>query len=83
MLLRVSAATSKTATHTLKQPHTYTLKQPPPPLQATQISPWVVTMYALAPFALELPGQEPQVLPYLQEARHCSYDVQLQVRPGL
>lgn len=40
-------------------------------------------MEALAPFSLELPGQQPQVLPYLQEAQHCSYDVQLQVSPGL
>ena len=35
--------------------------------QATQISPWVVTMDALAPFACEAPPQEPLVLPHLRE----------------
>lgn len=32
---------------------------------ASTISPWVITPEALAPFKVELPAQEPKVLPYL------------------
>ena len=63
--------------------------RPPAPLctrslpQATQISPWVVTMDALAPFACEAPPQEPLVLPHLREeptVRAAStFDIQLSV----
>jgi fumarylacetoacetase len=40
---------------------------------ATTISPWVVTMEALAPFRIATPVQEPQPLPYLQ---HKSSELQ-------
>jgi fumarylacetoacetase len=46
---------------------------------ATSISPWVVTLEALAPFRVAAPVQDPSPLPYLQHAGHCSYDVHLQV----
>lgn len=45
----------------------------------TSISPWVVTMDALEPFATPAPTQDPAVLPYLQEARPRTYDVTLTV----
>ena len=35
-------------------------------LQATTISPWVVTLDALEPFRCPAPAQNPAVLPYLQ-----------------
>jgi fumarylacetoacetase len=44
---------------------------------ATSISPWVVTMDALAPFRLPKAEQEPQPLPYLQWADDRLYDVQI------
>jgi fumarylacetoacetase len=46
---------------------------------ATSISPWVVTLEALAPFRVAGPPQDPTPLPYLRYAGRCSYDVQLQV----
>ncbi len=50
----------------------------------TSISPWIVTMEALAPFRLpfERPADEPQPLAYLDEASHRasgSLDIQLSV----
>jgi fumarylacetoacetase len=46
----------------------------------TTISPWVVTMEALAPFLCEGPKQtEPETLPYLRDSEPGSYDIQLQV----
>ncbi|XP_078443574.1 fumarylacetoacetase isoform X2 [Wolffia australiana] len=45
----------------------------------TSISPWIVTLDALAPFACEAPKQEPEPLPYLSEARHVNYDIPLEV----
>jgi fumarylacetoacetase len=48
---------------------------------ATTISPWVVTMEALAPFRIATPVQEPQPLNYLQhqaDARH-GVDIHLEV----
>ncbi|PYH46411.1 fumarylacetoacetate hydrolase family protein [Aspergillus saccharolyticus JOP 1030-1] len=47
---------------------------------ATTISPWIVTLDALAPF--RSPGPEPQresVPPYLQDSGDYAYDVQLRV----
>jgi fumarylacetoacetase len=46
---------------------------------ATSISPWVVTMDALAEFQRPLGTQDPEVLPYLRWADDCSYDIQLSV----
>jgi fumarylacetoacetase len=46
---------------------------------ATSISPWVVTLDALAPFAAPSPAQEPEPLPYLQAADNRAYDVHLEV----
>ena len=51
---------------------------------ATTISPWVVTLEALAPYraALQRPAQDPQPLPYLDSAtnrNHGALDIQLEV----
>lgn len=46
---------------------------------ASSISPWVVTMEALAPFRLAGPEQLPEVLPYLQYEGQHNYDIQLSV----
>lgn len=43
------------------------------------VSPWVVTMEALQPFAVEGPVQEPAVLPYLQFTGKHNYDIKLEV----
>merc|ERR1712195_301812 len=44
----------------------------------TTISPWVVTMEALAPFTCEGPSQtEPELLPYLQHADPQALDIHL------
>nr|XP_032831759.1 fumarylacetoacetase [Petromyzon marinus]XP_032831760.1 fumarylacetoacetase [Petromyzon marinus]XP_032831761.1 fumarylacetoacetase [Petromyzon marinus] len=45
----------------------------------TSISPWVVTMEALAPFALPNAKQEPPPLPYLQHADAFSFNIDLSV----
>ena len=45
----------------------------------TSISPWVVTLEALAPFRCASPVQEPQPLPYLRENTANKYDINLQV----
>jgi len=46
----------------------------------TTISPWIVTMEALAPFLCEGPKQtEPQILPYLTDTTPSAYDIQLEV----
>ena len=45
----------------------------------TSISPWVVTLEALAPFRCASPVQEPQPLPYLRENTANNYDINLQV----
>ena len=46
----------------------------------SSISPWIVTMEALAPFKIGLPEQEPKPLPYLDEgADHYSYNIELDV----
>lgn len=47
---------------------------------ASQVSPWIVTMDALAPFSTACPAQEPKPLAYLNEANsHNSFDIQLSV----
>lgn len=45
---------------------------------ATTISPWVVTMDALAPFRTAQPKQDPQPLSYLQHAGEHAFDIQLE-----
>ncbi|PJA77119.1 fumarylacetoacetase [bacterium CG_4_9_14_3_um_filter_65_15] len=46
---------------------------------ATSISPWVVTIDALAPFACAAPEQDPEPLPYLREKQRRTFDIDLQV----
>ena len=46
---------------------------------ATSISPWVVTLDALAPFRCPAPPQDPAPLDYLREADRHTYDVNLEV----
>ncbi|MFQ5733860.1 MAG: fumarylacetoacetase, partial [Planctomycetaceae bacterium] len=46
---------------------------------ATSISPWVVTMEALAPFRAPAAEQDPEPLPYLRWADDCSYDITIDV----
>jgi fumarylacetoacetase len=46
----------------------------------TTISPWIVTLEALAPFRRPGPIQEPMPLPYLQAAGDWAYDIHLEVR---
>lgn len=43
------------------------------------ISPWIVTMDALAPFKIKGPEQEPAVLPYLKTTGEKNYDINLEV----
>lgn len=45
---------------------------------ATSISPWIVTLEALAPFRVSGPEQEPRPLPYLRAEQPCAYDVHLE-----
>jgi fumarylacetoacetase len=46
---------------------------------ATTISPWVVTLEALAPFRCPAPEQDPVPLEYLQEKDRHTYDINLTV----
>ncbi len=46
---------------------------------ATTVSPWIVTLEALAPFHVAQPVQEPAVLPYLQSEGINNIDIHLQV----
>ena len=46
---------------------------------ATSISPWVVTMDALAPFRQEAPVQDPSPLQYLKENDRHTFDISLEV----
>ncbi|KAI3973845.1 hypothetical protein MKX01_030421 [Papaver californicum] len=46
----------------------------------TTISPWIVTLDALEPFACDAPKQEPRPLPYLTEKTSKNYDISLEVR---
>ena len=45
----------------------------------SSISPWVVTMEALAPFKVPGPDQDPEVLPYLQYQGNLNIDINLEV----
>ncbi|XP_073026931.1 fumarylacetoacetase-like [Primulina eburnea] len=45
----------------------------------TTISPWIVTLDALEPFAIDAPEQNPPPLPYLTEKKSKNYDISLQV----
>ncbi len=47
---------------------------------ATTISPWVVTLDALAPFRCAGPKQDPEPLPYLRDEGNGTYDIRLEVR---
>ena len=46
---------------------------------ATSVSPWVVTLDALAPFWVDAPVQDPPPLAYLAADRNRALDIQLQV----
>lgn len=46
---------------------------------ATSISPWVVTLEALEPFRTAGPVQDPEPLPYLNNAGDRTYDIQLEI----
>ncbi len=46
---------------------------------ASTVSPWIVTMEALAPFKVAQPIQEPAVLSYLQGSGNNNIDIHLQV----
>lgn len=46
---------------------------------ATSISPWVVTMDALAPFCVDVPKQDPAPLPYLKTDSANGLDINLEV----
>ena len=46
---------------------------------ASSISPWIVTLDALAPFRVAGPEQDPLPLPYLQQKGANSYDIHLEV----
>ncbi|MFI6680724.1 fumarylacetoacetase [Kribbella sp. NPDC050470] len=47
---------------------------------ATSISPWVVSLDALAEAAVPLPAQDPPVLPYLAGEKLENYDITFEVR---
>jgi fumarylacetoacetase len=44
---------------------------------ATSISPWIVTLDALAPFRVAGPAQEPSPLPYLAQTGAQAFDIEL------
>jgi fumarylacetoacetase len=46
----------------------------------SSVSPWIVTIEALAPFRVPAAVQEPKVLPYLQEQNRLNFDIKLDVR---
>ncbi|MEL6656255.1 MAG: fumarylacetoacetase [Bacteroidota bacterium] len=46
---------------------------------ASSVSPWIVTMEALAPFCVAGPEQDPPALPYLQYEGKHNYDINLSV----
>ncbi len=46
---------------------------------ASTISPWVVTLEALAPFKVDSPVQDPEVLPYLKFEGKKNYDIHLEI----
>ncbi|WP_051591084.1 fumarylacetoacetase [Bacillus sp. UNC438CL73TsuS30] len=46
---------------------------------ATSISPWVVPLEALEPFRTTGPKQDPEPLPYLQQGKNRSFNINLEV----
>ena len=46
---------------------------------ATSISPWIVPMAALAPYRVDPPAQDPEVLPYLRSTGPTAVDLNLEV----
>lgn len=46
----------------------------------TTISPWIVTLDALEPYACDAPKQDPNPLPYLAEKKSKNYDITLEVQ---
>lgn len=46
----------------------------------SSVSPWIVTMDALAPFKTDGPIQSPEVLPYLQYKGQKNYNINLEVQ---
>lgn len=46
---------------------------------ATTISPWIVTLDALAPFRMPLPAQQPKPMPYLADHERAGIDINLSV----
>ncbi len=46
---------------------------------ATTISPWILTLDALAPFRMPLPQQDPPPLPYLDDPMRAGIDIDLTV----
>lgn len=46
---------------------------------ATSISPWIVTLAALEPFKIDMPEQDPEVLPYLKQKNRTTFDINLEV----
>jgi fumarylacetoacetase len=46
---------------------------------ATSIAAWVTPLEALEPARTDLPGQDPQPLPYLQVGANAGYDIDLEV----
>lgn len=46
---------------------------------ATSISPWVIPLEALEPFACAAPAQDPEPLPYLREPVRRTFDINLEV----
>ncbi len=46
---------------------------------ATSISPWIVSLDAVAPYRVDPPHQEPEVLPYLRTEGHTGVDLRLEV----
>jgi fumarylacetoacetase len=46
---------------------------------ATSISPWIVTLDALEPFKIDMPEQDPEVLPYLKQKNRTTFDINLEV----
>src|SRR5262249_2306426 len=46
---------------------------------ATSISPWVISLDALAPFRCAGPVQDPAPMPYLQQEGRTTFDIHLEV----
>ena len=46
---------------------------------ATTVSPWIVTLDALAPFRIQRPEQDPEPLPYLRSTGQTAFDIGLEV----